>query len=327
MTLLAVVAVIAVAVPHTTMAAGTRSGTAVDNTALVSWDAGAIGYTTSDTASFVVDQYVNIDVSNNGATALTVFPNQVDQVLAYDVINNGNSTIDINISAVGTAATVTSNVRLYEETDGTPGWTIADSNIGALSTTLVSATSDTIRTFYVVSNVQSGVADGAAETYDLVAVAYDGAGSPLSVDNAVSFTSTNAGTVQNIMFDEAGTNGGAANDGEDSAEATYNAVTAALTATKTFTVTDSRPFNANNHPIPGATVTYRIVLVNNGSGDATTVSVSDTVPSGTTFSAGSISESAGTGTYVAPDVLWNISNIAGGTSVNLTFDVTITPTP
>jgi uncharacterized repeat protein (TIGR01451 family) len=319
-----VAAFVLMAAPQAVHAWGTWSGTQVDNTALVSFSAGSVAYTTSDTASFVVDALINIQVTNNGAIAMTVWPNETYRVFAFDVQNAGNSTIDWVVEAFGDGALFVTNVNLWSD-DGDGSFDSAsDTNLSAVAYTVSSAVVDTAITFFIVADVPaSPVTGNTPDVYDLLVTAYSG-GSPIGTDNSAAFSAT---TVENVMADTGGTYATDVDyDGRDSAQATYNLVYADLSLTKSFQVIDSdSPFNAGNHAIPGATVEYTLHVLNSGTGAATGISIQDTTPAGTTWGG---NESATLGTITGTDpVVWSINSLAGGSSADLTFEVVITTGP
>jgi uncharacterized repeat protein (TIGR01451 family) len=71
---------------------------------------------------------------------------------------------------------------------------------------------------------------------------------------------------------------------------------------------------------PGQLITYTIVVVNNGAGDATDAIISDLLPNGTGFVSGTISlDPPGAGTIGSPPFLVNNLSIAAGARVTVTF--------
>lgn len=307
--------------PHAVYAGGTRAGVSVDNTALVSWDAGSIAYTSSDTVSFLVDELINVQVTNNVlGTNLTVWPGETDRPLAFDLQNAGNSTIDLEIQAVGDGSLFVTNVELWEDDgDGTFN-SGTDTLRGAGPYELLSVPVDTSFTYFIVADVPAvATTANTPDVYNLLVTAFSGS-APIATQNSAPFS---AGTVEQVMADTGGTASGDVDyDGQDSAQATYNLVWADLTLTKSFTVIDSDPFNVGNHAIPGATVRYTLHVLNSGTGAAMAISINDTTPLGTTW--GGV-QSSTAGTVVGTDpVIWSIGSLAGGTSADLIFDVTIT---
>jgi uncharacterized repeat protein (TIGR01451 family) len=80
-----------------------------------------------------------------------------------------------------------------------------------------------------------------------------------------------------------------ASNGQFGATNVYQVGSAVLTVTKTATVL-SDPINGTSNPkaIPGAVVQYTITVVNSGSQSATSVVITDPIPTNTTYKAGTI---------------------------------------
>lgn len=72
--------------------------------------------------------------------------------------------------------------------------------------------------------------------------------------------------------------------------------------------------------MPGATIVYSITVTNSGLADADNVVVTDPVPAGTTYDAGSAIDG---GQLQSGDVVWTIPVVHPGTPVILTFSVTV----
>ncbi|MDF1535457.1 MAG: hypothetical protein P1S46_03015 [bacterium] len=316
------VALAAAVVPGSALAGGTWAGTVVDNTALLSWDIGSVAYTTSDTATFVVDELINVQVTNNVlGTNLSVWPGDTFRPLAFDVQNAGNGTIDFYVEALGDGALFVTNVNIWADSNGNGTLdTLVDVNLGAGPITESSVTMDTVYTFFIVADVgASPVTTNTPDTYDLRVMAYR-AEAAITADNGAAF---NATTIEQVMADTGGTATGFADyDGADSARAVYNLVWANLSLTKSFTVIDTDPMNSGQHAIPGATLRYTLHVLNSGTGAATALSIADATPAGTTFGAVQ-SASAGTVDNIDP-IMWSINSLGGGSSADLVFDVTIT---
>ncbi len=82
--------------------------------------------------------------------------------------------------------------------------------------------------------------------------------------------------------------------------------------------------DANGAVTPGDTLRYTVVIPNTGDQDATGVTFSDPIPANTTYIALSVTATAGTATYNAglDRIDWT-GDITAGTSVTITFDVTV----
>jgi uncharacterized repeat protein (TIGR01451 family) len=126
--------------------------------------------------------------------------------------------------------------------------------------------------------------------------------------------------------------------------ATVNAGAGGATVTNTATVTDidqadSNPANNSdsavlvvqsvdlailktvNNPAPnvGATIQYTVAVINNGPNEATSVEVTDLLPTGVTY----VSHSATQGSYDSGTGLWTVGTIANAASAVLTLTATV----
>ena len=327
-----VVAVFAVAVPHAAFAAGTTANTAIDNTVVVNWNAGAVADSATDTASFVVDRLVTFTVTNNTAAGLTVdvYPGTPGaapdvNVLAFGVYNASNTTLDFALSALNSGDAVTSNISIYAD----DGDRVFDTTTDVIAAGLDDVPADTAFYVFVVGDISSTAATPDVENIDLRAQALTAVGGTVITATAGAWE---ASTLQNVLADAAGTDTATpdvAYDGYHSDRGFFEVVMPALTVTKSITgVTDARAFNnTDSKAIPGATVSYRLVVENTGTGDATGVALTDTLSANIDVAdVSNVTPSVG-GTSLNdtnPDtIIWTIGTVATATSVNLTYDVTI----
>ena len=87
--------------------------------------------------------------------------------------------------------------------------------------------------------------------------------------------------------------------------------TANLTLTKSASPTTA---------VSGANVTFTIQYQNTGTGNATSVVITDVVPTGSTSVTGTIT---GGGTYSGGTITWNLGTIAGGASGSVSFQAKV----
>jgi uncharacterized repeat protein (TIGR01451 family) len=333
-------AVFAVCVPQAVMAVGTTANTSVANTVVVNWNAGAVADSTTDTATFLVDRLVTFTVANMtlGGATVGVLPGVAGtvgvNVLAFDVVNSSNTTLDFTITALNTGNPVTSNLLIYWDNDRDGTYDGTEPPIGA---GLDDMPADSTWRVFVVADISSGAGTPEVENIDLLAEALDFATATSLLSD--SGTAWQAGTLQNVLWDAAGSAGAGtdgANDGSHSDRGYYLVTMPNLTVTKAITgVTDARAFNnTNSKAIPGATVSYRLVVENTGTGDATGVILTDTLSLSVDVGAGAgladvdnVSASAGSTPVLNdsdPDeIVWSVGTVANGTSENLTYDVLI----
>jgi uncharacterized repeat protein (TIGR01451 family) len=327
-----VFATAAFVLPQSAQAAGTVAGTTVTNTATVNFDVGGVPQTAvQGSATFVVDDKVNLTVTNNAGAS--VVPGSTNQVLAFTLQNNGNKTHGYSLAASLGGGITMNNVRIYRDANGDGNLDVGDvlyvggTNVGDIAP-------DATMRLLIVADTPAGATNGQVSNYNLVATTLNAGTTTITAhDNAIA---DNANTEQVVFADAAGP-ADAVRDGRHSATGTYTVSTATLNVAKTSTVI-SDPFNGAVNPkrIPGAVVRYSIVVTNSGAANATNVVVRDAIPANTTYAASTITlnavgqtdaggdDSADMGATNAGEVTATIGNLAsGGGSATVTFDVTV----
>ena len=327
-----VLATAAFVLPQNAQAAGTVAGTTVTNTATVNFDVGGVPQTAvQGTATFVVDDKVNLTVTNNSGAS--VVPGSTNQVLAFTLQNNGNKTHGYSLAASLGGGITMNNVRIYRDVNGDGNLDVGDvlyvggTNVGDVAP-------DATMRLLIVADTPAGATNGQVSNYNLVATTLNAGTTTITAhDNAIA---DNANTEQVVFADAAGP-ADAVRDGRHSATGTYTVSTATLNVAKTSTVI-SDPFNGAVNPkrIPGAVVRYSIVVTNSGAANATNVVIRDAIPANTTYAASTITlnavgqtdaggdDSADMGATNAGEVTATIGNLAsGGGSATVTFDVTV----
>ena len=328
-------------------AAGTAPGVSITNQAVLNYDVGGTGQAAinSDgdtgtpgvqTTDFVVDRKVDLTVVSNGNAF--VIPNSNDQAIPYTLTNTGNDTHGYLLTAVPGVDTVEDDfdmnaVRIYIDNgvigtfDGADVLYTGGTNVGDLLPTPAAGSSINL---LVVSNTPSTPTNGQTSLYHLVAQA-------TVASSAVPTTATpgadDPAVVDTAFADAAGSSGAdVAQDGFHSDAGTYTVQTAALTVTKTSEVTDDGFGNGppNAKAIPGATVTYSIVVDNStGTAAASNLALTDDLQvADVTFTAASVAFDAGcTGatsdSFASPTLTMNVGTVAAGATCTITFDVTI----
>lgn len=297
----------------TAFAAGTAAGTDVSNSASVDFTVGGVNQpdVTSNTTTFEVDRRVNLTVAEVGGAATSVVPGSSGQVSTFTVTNNSNGSIDVRLVAanqVGGAAPWggTDNIQAtgptaYVESGATPGYQVGEDT----ATYIDELAADAVKTVYIVSSIGSGVANGDIAAVSLTGVAagdittdangnYTATASSLAADMAETNTgSTDSSTFVDTVFGDLAGSVDALQDGQHSASDQYNVVTATIAVTKSSSVV-SDPFNGGTNPkaIPGAVIEYCIDVENTGAAAASSIVLTDAVPTNTTFVSGSIKSAA-----------------------------------
>jgi uncharacterized repeat protein (TIGR01451 family) len=301
-------------------AAPTPAGTIISNTAKATYDlsGGVTATVDSNTVSLTVDEILDVAVASLDAGDVTVSPGSTGGVLTFKVTNGGNGQESFRLSAVDNATgddfdPTTTAIVLDSNNNGTydPGTDtvyVAGSNDPSLAP-------NASRTIFLVSTIPSNASNGARGEADLVAQAVTGTGAP--------------GTV----FAGQGQGGGDAITGSTTAKSTahgFYAVSAAnVSLVKSAAVAD--PFGGTGQ-VPGSTITYTLVASIGGGGTLNNVTLSDSVPAGTTYQPGSLtlggstltdSADADSGEVVAGNLTVRLGNLAAGSSRTVTFKVKV----
>ena len=329
---LAAAPTIAVAAP-----VGTAANLDISNTVTVSFNVGGIAQTpiTSAADVFKVDRKIDLVVTTQDSSAVSITPGQTNAVTRFTVTNNSNATIDFLLAATqqsgGTARFTgndtadVSNVRVYVETNGTAGWQAGDT----LASSLAAVASGDAVTVYVVSDAPLAMTQGQQATVILTATAASGAtavgGTPAGTagtgGTAISQTASgmpNGKTTMETVFAdaqaEAQTSDGL-RDGKHAARSDYRVAAPSLAIAKySRVVSDPHSGAASPRAIPGAVVEYCIVLSNAaGAATADAVTVSDVVPAEVTYLANSVFLN---GTFNGTDTCTNTGGTAGTDGAN-----------
>lgn len=348
----------------TAHAVGTASGVTVGNTATISYSVGGVGQTPIESSptgnstpgagtptNFLVDNRVDVTVAEVGATWTTGAPGQALVVTTFTVTNTGNTAQDYALSAANVAAGQTlfadtddadvTITGVYVESGGGAGYQDGVDTATFIDE-LAAAAVPTPVTVYVVATIPAALVDTNYAIVSLTATTHDAGAAGLGALTA----QTNVGLADDpllvdvVFADSAGSDDGA-NNGAHSARDAYLVGSAALTVQKTSAVVEDPVLgvSVNAKAIPGARVTYTIVVTNNGGSAATSVTLRDAIPANTTYVPGSIVLSTAVppaqtdaggddaGDYNvtnAGEVTVVIGNLAGGGgTATVTFDVTI----
>lgn len=330
-------------------AVGTAANTPVNNRATVSYSVGGTAQTPIESSptgnstpgaglgantTFVVDNRIDLTVTEVSANATIVTPGQTNAVLRYNVENTGNATEGFQLSATNLVGTT-----LFGATDNVDFASLnvfVDSNANGVYDLGVD-TAANINTLgadidvdvFVVVNVPLGATNNQFANVRLTARA--------------AVAGTNGGTLEaeTVGADTLGVDvvfGDAARDATEGADDQYAVQSAALSITKTSSVVTD-PFNGATNPkaIPGAVVEYAVTVANTGLAPAGGVSVSDTLDANLSFEAGQypgatdveIQVGAGAPTYCLADPAdgnGDGCSLAGATlTVNPTVPISVVP--
>lgn len=251
-------------------AAGTAVGTLIENTAVVNYDLSGTPLTIqSNTTTLAVAERINVIVTLQSPQT-PVAPGDSGRALLFTVTNTGNGTetfqLAIDSLIAGDGFDPTPAVPgIYFDTDGSGDFNAADQPYtpGGNDPDLLADESISV---FLVNDIPTPLANGLTGLSELTATSTTGTGVPGTV-----FAGQGDGGVNAVI----GTTGG---ESEDTGE--YLVSDVQVSAAKSQLVND--PFGGNE-PVPGATLTYTIVVTVNSPGTATASAVRDAIPAFTSY--------------------------------------------
>lgn len=302
------------------LAGGVTAGTMIENTAVASYDEGGVVRSiNSNTVTVRVDELLNVTLTSLDTGPLAARPG--DAVLAFELTNQGNGSEAFRLvanTAVGGNDFDASFRAIAIDSNGNGTYDEGvDEILPAPQTTAIIAP-DAALTVFVLLTVPEGVVDGQTSNVDLSAEAVTGSGTP--------------GTT----FARAGVDGGDAIVGNTGALAvargSLNNTVANVALVKSVTLRD--PFGGTS-AVPGTIATFTIEARVSGTGAVNNLVITDPVPSGTTYVAGSLALDAAALTDAADSdagaasdangITVNLGSTAAGARRAVSFDVTIDP--
>ncbi len=264
-------------------ALGTAAGTDITNTASVTADVGGSPVTaTSNPHVVTVAELIDVDVTLLSIGNVLVNTPATAQVLTYRVTNTGNG--------IDAFALTVNDLIVGDDFDPLPNNVYFDANAtglyeAGLDTLYVPGTNDPVLdanlpasddiVVFVLSDIPAALASGNLGDSELLAASSTGIGLPGTVIAGAGEAGTDA-----IV----GTTGG-----DDQDQGTYQVSSVALAIAKSSVVAD--PFGGAQ-PIPGATITYTLVVTATGVGNADATTLTDAIPANTTYVAGSMTRNA-----------------------------------
>ena len=257
-------------------ASGVLAGTLVRNTAQASYDDGRGQVTTinSNTVEFRVDEVLDVAVAARDAGDATVAAGATGQLRIFTVTNAGNGAEAFRLVATGAVSgngfdpAVTAIVL---DTNGNgvydPGVDLPVSADG----TIAPLDPDQAVTVFVIASVPGDAGDGRRGALSLSALARTGSGAPGTVFAGQGFGGGDAivGATRATALGQGG----------------FVVQRATVALVKSATVLD--PFGGTR-TVPGSLITYRIEASVSGSGAVSGLRVTDGIPAGTTYRAGTL---------------------------------------
>jgi uncharacterized repeat protein (TIGR01451 family) len=341
----AMAAILAASAPA--YAANTDANTLITNNVAVTYAVGGVNQTPPGSEltaqnQFRVDRKVMFTITEKTAVGTTaVTSGQVGAVVAYTLVNNSNDTLDFSLLATNLASGATvgggrgvdninvSNFQYAIDADGNGALNGSEAfsstltlNDIAKGTTLTAGTTVHI---LVRSDIPLAT-NGSVATVRLAATALNSNGSAITAvdDTAANTADITSGTFQTIFGDDLAPAllGNTSRDGTSWAYDDYTVSAASLNVVKTSRVISDGVSTSNFKAIPGAVVEYCISVTNTGSATAQNISVSDVVPTNTTFVNNSVYLN---GAVTSPGVSQTCAR-SGGSAVTSSGLTTVTGT-
>lgn len=306
-------------------AQNTDANTLITNNVTVNYQVGTVAQTPIVASNqFRVDRKILFSVAEKTSTGTTsVTSGQLDQIVAFTIVNSSNDTLDFALAATNTAnGTTIGGARGTDNIDVANFEYAIDTNgNGALdgaeafssSLTLDNIAKNTTVHVLVRSDIPVS-ANGAVAVVQLAATALESAGGAITAvnDSTANTADITSGTFQTIFAEDlTPTQGNASRNGVSWAWDDYTVSAPVLSVAKTSVIISDGVSGSSPKAIPGAVVEY-CISVANGAGGATasSVAISDLVPTNTTYVAGSIRVNA---TVTTPG---STQTCSGGTVVN-----------
>jgi uncharacterized repeat protein (TIGR01451 family) len=256
-------------------AIGTAAGTNITSTATVSYSIGGTPATeNSNTATVVVVELINVTMALQSPT-VSVAAGATNKALLFLVTNTGNG--GETFTLLGDSVLVGDDFDpapaapfIYFDTDASGDLSPADTPYVAGSNDPVIAADGSVAVL-LVNDIPAGLPDGQYGRSELTATSNTGTGAP-----GTAMPGQGTGGVDAVI----GTSGG-----EVAVFGQYLVGDIFLSAVKSQAVLD--PFGGSQ-PIPGAAITYQVVVSAAGSGIAVGALFNDPIPANTTYVAGSL---------------------------------------
>lgn len=298
-------------------AAGVDAGTLIENTATATFDVGSGPETLdSNTVSLRVDELLDVTATSLDPGPITTAPGS--EVLTFEITNTGNGPEAFNLTAnpaVGGNDFDVTVDAIAVDTNGNGTYDRGVDQILTAPETTASLDADDNLTVFVLVTLPGTATDGQQSDVELTAEAVTGTGTP--------------GTT----FAGQGASGSDAIVGATGADATATGSlivgVPTVSLVKSATVADQ--FGGTS-AVPGATITFTLNASVSGSTSVNSLVVSDVVPTGTTYTTGSLTLDGGALTDVNGDdagefagnaISVDLGTVASGNSHVITFDVTI----
>ena len=302
-------------------ALGTPAGTPVTNTVSLSYTLGPGSFTDTGSVQFVVDELVQVVVTLQTVSPVSVVSPDTNRELTFRVTNTGNGSERFTLlldPALGGDQFDPSNARLYLDTNGSNAYEPGVDPLYQPGVNDPVLAADASRMVFALCDVPAGQVDGNRGDASL---------------RATSATGTGVGTI--VI---GGGDGGSdavigAGGGMSTALGGYLVTSLAVSVAKTAVV--SGP-GGSGTAVPGSTITYTLQVSVSGTGTVANLVITDLLPPFTTYVAGSLrlngtplsdpadADAGDFGGTTANQVTVSLASVAGGSVPQaITFSVTI----
>lgn len=303
-------------------AARTAAGTVIDNTATLDFSIGGDPpeTATSNTASFIVDELIDVTLTWQDASKVSVNSPDSGDALTFLLTNTGNGTETFTLarnnapSVTDTFDPLSGATPIYLESNSLPGLQTGAGGDTPYPGSIPMAAEES-RTLYVVSDTPTSLAIGSTGEVALT---------------AVSTTPGAAGAAPGTVLAGLGDNGITALVGLSQAQAT--ATGAYIVSGLTVTLAKTVSVAGGGDAAPGKTLTYTLTVNVTGSGTADNLIISDPMPAELTYVPGSLAVDSSQRTdaadadnaeFSANTVTVNFGNTVAPATYAITFNATV----
>jgi uncharacterized repeat protein (TIGR01451 family) len=302
------------------LAAGTPAGTNITNVATATYELPNGDETSieSNAVTLKVDELLDVSVAWGDPADVSTSAGGTAQRLKFTVTNGGNGAESFALATIANGGgddfdpSVTSIVL---DTNGNGAYDAGVDTVYSSGSNDPELDPDESITVFVLSTIPAGAGDGHRGRIDLTAVAKTGAGAP-----GTSFAGQGQGGGNAVV-------GATGADAED--DGYYRVAQASVAFVKSAAVADAFGGTA---AAPGSTITYTLAATVSGTGSLANLRVSDAVPAGTTYQAGSLTLEGGAltdaadadaGSFTGTAIHVGLGTVAAGTTRTITFQVRI----
>lgn len=301
-------------------AAGTPAGTDITNLATATYELPSGDETSVDSnvVTLKVDELLDVTVAWADPGDVVTAPGLTSQLLSFTVTNAGNGLEKFTLGTVANGGgddfdpAVTA---IYLDANGNSAFDAGVDTAYSAGSNDPELDPDESISVFVLSTIPATAQDGHRGRVDLTAVAITGSGAP-----GTSFAGQGQGGGDAVV-------GATGAEGED--DGYYRVARADISFVKSATVAD--PYGGTTKG-PGAVITYTLTATVNGTGSLANLRVSDAVPAGTTYQAGTITlegaaltdaSDGDAGSFTGAGIAVGLGAVAAGSTRTITFKVKI----